>query len=117
MNLTETSALLTFAARYDRRTIGEQDVRAWQEALADVDVEGARDAVVAHYRESTDFLMPAHVRARVKAARQARMVATPDPLPAADPDNAEEYFAELRANRRAIAANPADPERRAIGGG
>jgi len=54
--------VLTKAAAYDRRTIGRAEVMAWYEALGDVDLADALEAVADHYAESTDWLMPAHVR-------------------------------------------------------
>lgn len=62
MNVEETAAVLAKAQAYDRRTIGKTDVLAWHEALADLPVADALAAVAAHYRESTDWLMPAHIR-------------------------------------------------------
>lgn len=70
MNLTETAAVLAKAAAFDRRTVGDADILAWQEALADVDVADALVAVTAHYREQTEWLMPAHIREH--AAQLAR---------------------------------------------
>jgi hypothetical protein len=67
MNLRETSEVLARAAAYDYRTVGESDIRAWHDALSDLDVDACGRAVVAHYRESTDRLMPAHVRRLVTA--------------------------------------------------
>ena len=61
MTPQEAAAVLAKAQAYDRRTVGEADILAWQEALADVDLADALAAVTAHYRESTDWLMPAHV--------------------------------------------------------
>ena len=59
MNLTDTAKLLTMVAAFDRRTIGEADVTAWQAALDDLRFEDCREAVVAHFRISADWLMPA----------------------------------------------------------
>lgn len=69
MNLTDTAKLLTVVASYDRRQVGEADVLAWHEALHDLDVGLCREAVAAHYRTSTEWLMPAHLRRLTAAAR------------------------------------------------
>lgn len=114
MNLTETAALLTLAAAYDQRRLGETDVRAWQELLADVDAADAMAAVKAHYRDHTERLMPAHVRDLVAATRRRRLeqAGTAALLPSVDPDDPA-YFDELRARRdqaavaEAIAHHPA----------
>lgn len=73
MNLQETAVLLALAASFDRRNIGEADVRAWHQVLADVDLDDAKTAVTDHYGQTTDWLMPAHIRTRVKALRAARI--------------------------------------------
>jgi hypothetical protein len=69
MTPPEIVELLTLAATYDYRKIGEADVEAWHLALDDITIDDAKTAVVAHYRESTDRLMPAHVRQGVRALR------------------------------------------------
>lgn len=72
MNVHEAATVLAKAAAYDRRTVGEADILAWHEALADLDAGGALDAVAAHYRDSTDWLMPAHVRQLVADLQRQR---------------------------------------------
>lgn len=65
MNKAETARVLGKAAAFDRRTVGEAEVRAWHEALSDVDYTDALDAVTLHYTNSTDFVMPMHIRQNV----------------------------------------------------
>lgn len=65
MNKAETARVLGKAAAFDRRTVGEVEVRAWHEALSDVDYPDALEAVTMHYTTSTDFLMPMHIRRNV----------------------------------------------------
>lgn len=72
MNLAETAVLLAKAAAVDQRTVGEADVRAWQEILAAVDLPDALTAVTRHYAETADRLMPAHVIRHAKAIRADR---------------------------------------------
>lgn len=72
MNVEETAAVLAKAQAYDRRTIGKTDVLAWHEALADLTVADALGAVAAHYRDSTEWLMPAHVRRHAGDIDRAR---------------------------------------------
>lgn len=62
MNRSEVAMILTAAAARDRRTIGETDVLAWHEDIGDLDYDVAREAISRHYRESTDWVMPAHIR-------------------------------------------------------
>lgn len=61
MNLTETATLLAVVQAFDRRTVGETDVIAWQRALVDTVFDDARDAVVEHYRDHREWLMPSDV--------------------------------------------------------
>jgi hypothetical protein len=72
VNLAETAVLLAKAAAVDQRTVGEADVRAWQEILAHVDLPDALAAVTRHYAETADRLMPAHVIRHAKAIRADR---------------------------------------------
>jgi len=98
MTIEEVIDLLTTAAAYDRRTVGEADVVAWHRAVADLDFLDAQDAVIGHYAETTDWLMPAHVRKRVKDIRAARVAIAPVPAP--DPELADrpaDYQAALQA--------------------
>jgi Zn-finger protein len=62
MNRADVARLLSLSAAFDARTIGEADVAAWLLALDGLDPTRCRDAIVKHYRESTDRIMPAHIR-------------------------------------------------------
>lgn len=70
MNRSEIAQLLTVVASFDRRTLGEADVIAWHGALGDLTLPECSAAVVKHYAEATDWVMPAHVRKRALAGRQ-----------------------------------------------
>lgn len=72
MTRSEVSLLLSLAAARDYRKIGEADVLAWFEDIGDLEFEDAKVAVSRHYRESTDRIMPAHIRRGVKALRAER---------------------------------------------
>ena len=88
--------LLTTAAFYDRRKVGQADVIAWHPTVHDLNLDEAKAAVVEHYTNSADWLMPAHVRTRVKRARELRIAQRP--IPAPDPElcnNAPAYKAAL----------------------
>ncbi len=62
MNLDETIALLALAAARDNRTPSEAMALAWHEDLDDIDYDVAREALRRHFRTSTDYLMPVHIR-------------------------------------------------------
>jgi hypothetical protein len=72
MNRAEIATLLGLAAARDRRTIGEADVAAWHTDLNDLTFDEAREALNRHFRESTDWLMPAHLRRLVRIVRDDR---------------------------------------------
>lgn len=74
MNLVEVTALLTKMAVFDRRTIGESDVRAWHEVLdPDMPLSDALDAVTEHRGQSADWIMPNHINDRVRRIRRDRL--------------------------------------------
>lgn len=100
MTPDETIDLLTVAAAFDRRTTGESDVMAWHAAVGDLDFGDSRAAVIAHYQQSRDWVMPADVRTRVKAMRRDRLAREIIPAPPAEPGR---YKAELDASIRRIA--------------
>jgi hypothetical protein len=86
--ITDTSRILAKIASMDRRTVGETDIMAWHEVLGDLDPQDCLNAVATHRRESTEWLMPVHVRRivadivkkRLHAARVAKLreLVTPD---------------------------------------
>ena len=72
MNAEGVVRVLAKMALYDRRTSGEGEIMAWLEVIGDLDLEDALEAVGAHYRTSTDWLMPATLREGVRAIEQER---------------------------------------------
>jgi hypothetical protein len=69
MTPEETGQLLGTCAAYDRRTVGEADVIAWFRVLGDLPYTGCEAAVIAHYTDSSDWIMPADIRRRVRQAQ------------------------------------------------
>lgn len=86
--------LLTAISAYDNRKPNPAAILAWGKAaeLGRWTLPEALDAVHGHFAEDTDYLMPAHVTARVKATRQDRA---------------------MRAEALALEAAPVDPEQAA----
>ena len=71
MNIEETNQLLIRIQVIDNRQIGDSTVLAWHELVEDVDLATALEAVRLHFRESTQYLTPAHVRAGIERIRVA----------------------------------------------
>lgn len=95
MTPEEVGRVLAAAAARDNRTVGQVDVMAWWQDIGDLDPADALAAVSRHYRETTDRLMPAHVRRiAIEIDRDRRRV----------------HRESLE--RAAIAAEEADPTRR-----
>lgn len=72
MTPAEVSKVLTKCAAYDQRTIGQADVLAWHEVLADVVLADALDAVRRHYRDEYRRAMPADIRRLSRDAKSER---------------------------------------------
>ena len=73
MNPAEAAVLLGIAASYDNRKPDETAAQAWALALEDLTFADCRDAVVAHYRVSPEWLMPSQVRTSVRKVRDKRI--------------------------------------------
>ena len=99
----DATRVLTLAASYDQRTIGEADALAWAKALGDINQDDACDAVTEHYRNETRRLMPADVINGVRRIREARLSAAPEQVPDADPDDVLAYQRALREQRHRVA--------------
>lgn len=104
MTPADAAELLTLAAAFDRRTIGKADAIAWSDALAGLEPTDCAEAIRAHFRESTDYLMPAHVRQGVRKIRADRVRAADSSL--LDPHDVDpaDVNGYLEARRRRIAA-------------
>lgn len=74
MSLTELDVkrMLAAAMAYDNRKPGEANIAAWMEAAhrGGWRFDEALEAVKAHYDESTEFLMPAHINALLRQSRR-----------------------------------------------
>lgn len=108
MNKAEAAELLTFAAAFDQRTIGNADVEAWALALADLPWDDStREAVALYYRtppqnpEERRFLQVHHVRTYRTRVRRARFEHIREPVP--NTVEGVNFLDELRAVRAAIA--------------
>lgn len=102
MTPAEAQMLLGIAASFDNRKPSEEAAIAWSHALGELPFADCRDAVVAHYRRSTDWIMPGHIITAVKQVRAKRIEDHPPLTPPPDLDPIE-TTAWLRGARRRIA--------------
>jgi hypothetical protein len=104
MTPEETGKLLATCASFDRRKAGPLDVIAWHRVLGDLSYADCENAVIAHYTEGAEWIMPAHVRQRVRDIRDKRIADADVPAPPPElVDNPVAYEAALHAARVAIA--------------
>lgn len=66
MNINETTQALALAQAFDNRTVGEVNIRAWHSVLGDADAADVMTAIRDHYAETTEWIMPAHIRTAVR---------------------------------------------------
>lgn len=72
MTPAQVAVILGLAALRDRRTVGDLEVQAWHQDIGDLDFDDAKEAVSRHYRLTTDWLMPAHIRTHVAELSRER---------------------------------------------
>lgn len=101
MTPAEAAALLGVAAAFDNRKPDADAAQAWALALSGLRFEDCRDAIVAHYRASSEWLMPSAVIAAVKRVRAKRIADVGDLCPPPGLTEPEER-AWLREARRRI---------------
>lgn len=100
MTSDEVWDLLELIASIDRRKVGLTDRQIWEGLVGDLPAADAQAAVIAHYRESREWIMPADVRTRVKAMRRDRLEREIVPRLPAEPGP---YKAALEASIQEIA--------------
>lgn len=104
MNATEAGELVALMALYDNRKASDPDVVAWLKVIGDLDYADSETAVLAHYRETRERIMPADVRTRVRALRRDRLARElPPVIPHELTDEPGRYRAEFNAEVRKIA--------------
>jgi hypothetical protein len=103
MTSDEVWDLLELIASIDRRKLGLTDRQVWEGLIGDLPAADAQAAVIAYYRESREWIMPADVRTRVKAMRRDRLEREIPAPPHELTDRPGRYQAELQAKVRQIA--------------
>lgn len=72
MNLEQTARVLTKIQLGDNRAADQLILAEWHDTIGDLDFEDTITAVTMHRQESTEYLMPAHLRRNVGRIRTAR---------------------------------------------
>ena len=83
MSLQELTMLLARIQVLDNRQVDQLTIEAWEPLMEGVEYADAVAAVNAHFRESTEYLKPAHI---INGIYAARMRSLPDTMSAARPD-------------------------------
>jgi hypothetical protein len=104
--------ILELIVSVDGRRITENTPSAWLDIIGDLNHDDARSAIIAHYRESTEWLTPGHIRARVAAMRQKRIRAIGATVNASRADTAtpEREIQVQRALTRALGDGTLTPD-------
>ena len=79
MKLSDAAVLLAKMSAFDQRTIGEADAEAWAEALREVPLQDALDAVTVHYRRTNLRIMPSDVLTAYRNLQARRLLAAGTP--------------------------------------
>lgn len=76
MTTEELAKLLVRISVLDNRTVDKLTLEFWEPLIGDIDYDRALEAINQHFRESTDYLRPAHIIERSAAiGRRRRFVA------------------------------------------
>lgn len=75
MTPAQAQILISTAAAFDNRKPDLTGVAAesWAAALEGVNLDDAKQAIVSHYSQSRDWIMPADIRKHVNAVREERV--------------------------------------------
>lgn len=102
MEIRETALIVGLVAQGDNRNVDERTIAYWHDLIGDLNFQDAQTAVREFRRESTEYLMPVHVRQRVARLRADRIASAGRLEPVCGPDDPN-YFRELRLLRSAVA--------------
>lgn len=125
MNLDDAKQLLARCAAFDNRQPSLVAAQAWAAALHDLPADDDAFAAIARYYSTPPtkpgerlWIQPHDVRTHRQAIRDERLENFVY-VPQADDDDPRAYLANMRAQRRAVAAGrrPADPEQHVLPAG
>jgi len=109
MDISGTSRVVALIALGDRRHVDDETLLFWHDVIGDLDEADALQAVRDHRKASTEYLMPAHIRQRVRDTQRARLAAAGPVLPDVDPDDVAAYQARRRELVAQVASGRISP--------
>lgn len=92
MNRIQVARLLAKIQLGDRRQVTDLVIEDWLETIGHLDYQAAYEAVITHRRESTEYLMPAHITRAVNAARPQTALTMSPEAPASCPGGAHRWL-------------------------
>jgi hypothetical protein len=110
MTPAEAAILLGGISAFDNRKPDETAAKMWAHALADLRLPDCAEAVTQHFATSTEYLMPAHIRAIVKRIRAQRITAHPTVVPPPELTVEQEREWRLEINARIGDGEQIDPD-------
>ena len=72
MLLSETAKILAKIQLLDNRTVDRTIVEAWHEAIGRFEFADAMAALTLHRQESTEYVLPAHIKSNITRAKAIR---------------------------------------------
>jgi hypothetical protein len=72
MDIKQTGLILAKIALIEGREATNETIRAWHEILEIVNFEDAMEALVRHYRNSTESCKPAHIMRGAREVKEER---------------------------------------------
>jgi len=72
MDIKQTGILLAKIALIENREATNETILAWNEILADVNFDDAMEALLQHYRHSTESCKPAHIVRGARAIKEEK---------------------------------------------
>ena len=106
MNSSEVRELLMGIKLVDNRRVSDGSVEMWRRILSDLELDECKLAVIEHFRTSTQYLEPQHIRHIVRKWRQERVLSNDKETiydkgePSAPPKNLREmtdFYRDLAA--------------------
>lgn len=110
MTPAETTKLLAICSSFDNRKPNPETVTAWGGVMGDLRYEDCRDAVLAHYATSREWIMPADIRTAVRRLRAKRIAQAGDPTPPPDLTPLETIAWLKERNRRVANGEQVEPQ-------